>query len=172
MKTLHSILFVLLAVNILCAVGLWFAYGMMSDAKTKEVKLREQLFAESQKNDQLIGLESALRATKKDREELAQFLYSTSDEDQIKFISRIEQMGTSSSGAIVETTQLELTKTKPPVLRGEFGLKGTWGQLFHVLRLVEESPARTTVNRFEVRGMKDAWFGVMKIELVSLSNVK
>ncbi len=173
MKSLRSVLVLLFALNILGGVGLWFAYNMMSDAKVLETEMRGQLLAESQKNDQLVKLKRTLSAAQKDREELESFLYSTSDEDQIEFISSIEQMGTSSSGALVEATQLELTKVPPPVLRGDFAVRGTWGELFHVLRLIEESPSRINVNRFEVKaGTQSDWVGVIKIELVSIRDTK
>lgn len=169
MKPIQSILFLILALNLLGGSSLWFGYTIMRGAKIEEADLRKQLITENQTSDQLAGLRRVLTSTKEDRNELSQFLYTTSDEDQIKFISSIEKMGTSTSGAIVDTTLLELSKTKSPVLRGEFTISGTWRQLFHLLRLVEEAPSRIVVNRFEARnGTNDTWSGVIKIELISL----
>ena len=173
MKTIRSTLFLLLALNIIGVAGLWFGFVMMRDTKSKEASLREELLTENQKSEQTDKSKRVLLNTKKDREELSQFLYGTSDEDQIKFISDIEYMGTSTSGALVETLQLELTKTKPPVLRGEFTIKGTWGQLYHVLRLIEELPSRVNITRFEAKsGSGDQWLGAVKIDLVSLKETR
>lgn len=169
MKTTQSILYILLTLNILLSVGLWFGYTTMRDTKESERVLRTQIAEENQKSEQLSSLNRIASVTKKEKEELEQFLYAPSDEDQIRFISTIEQMGTSTSGATVETLLLELTKLNPPTLRGDFSIKGTWSQAFHVLRLVEELPSRVVVNRFDMKGVgREDWSGTMKVELLGI----
>ena len=173
MTTTRNILLLLLAFNILGGAGLWYGYNEVHSAKLKETTLREELVEERGKSNQIDQAERVLLATKVDREELAQYLYSTSDEDQIKFISMIEQMGTSTSGAVIETKTLELTKAKPPTLRATFTVKGTWQQVFHILRLIEESPSRISINRFDVRDTKGGdWSGDLHLELLSLKEAK
>jgi Tfp pilus assembly protein PilO len=169
MKITQSIPYILLVLVLLGGVGLWFAYDTMRDAKNEETKLRTQLAEEYKKTDQLSSLKRITATTKKEKEELEQFLYSTNDEDQIRFISTIEQMGTSTSGAVIETTILELTKGTPATLRGEFTIKGKWSELFHVLRMIEELPTKVVVNRFDIKeGTQDSWSGSVKVELLGI----
>lgn len=173
MNSVRTMLLILLALNIAGGTGLWYVRTMVLSAKVQEAKLQNELYAEKQRNQQLSGLKRALLSTKDDKTELEHYMYGTSDDDQIKFISAIEKMGTSTSGAVVETTVLSLAKTKPPLLRGEFTLNGTWPQLYHVLRMIEESPTRIDVTHFDARsGGGDMWSGLIKIELISLLSVK
>jgi hypothetical protein len=65
-------------------------------------------------------------------------------------------------------------------VHGEFTITGSWTQLYHVLRLVEELPTRVVINQFNVRrtdmlggaGNVESWSGSLSLDLTSLKAIQ
>jgi hypothetical protein len=175
MSRILNILIVLLALNLLGAAGLWYGYGGMQAKKNEQAELRQQIANERQKNLQLSDLRTMITAAEKDRVLLGKYFLDSTDEGQIKFLSQIERLGLSTTGAMLEVQSLNLSSGAAPVLRGDFSFTGSWGEVFHVLRILEEFPARLVVNRFNATRSGavaasggDAWGGSISIEVMSL----
>ncbi len=171
MKSLHTIFFTLLAIDLIGIGALWYGSIALQEEKQNEVVLRQELLGEELENDKAVALKRVLTSTEADRRALSQFIFQPSDEDQIKFITLIEHLGTSTTGAVVET--ISLNSSKPGVFSGDFSLKGTWPQIFHVIRLIEEFPARIVITKIDVKEEQNGqWAGVIKIDLLSLRSSK
>ena len=166
----------LVALNLLGAGGLWFGHTTMIDKKAEEADVKQQLADESDKTARLGTLKKTLALASVEHEKLLQYMYDQSDESQVNFISRMEQLGTSTTGALVETKSLTLTATEPKIFYGEFALTGKWSEVYHVLRLTEEFPANIVIKRFEVKsatGNSSAeldWTGLLVLDLISLKS--
>ena len=115
-------------------------------------------------------LKTTLLNIGKEKAELSNYLYDTSDEGQVNFVSQIEQLGTTTTGALVETTSLSLSDETPQSLNGNFSVKGTWPQVFYFLRLLEEFPARLLIKRIDVKGNQNDWNGTVEVSLMSLKS--
>lgn len=174
MKRNYEILAVLAVVVIALGGLLWWGYTLMHDKKTEEVTLRNELLEESQKGNKMKTQKRTLALVANDYKELVTFLYEPSEESQIKFISEIEQLGTTTTGALVETKSLNLVTTgTSPSFHGEFSVSGTWSQVHHVLRLIEEFPSRIIIERFDVQKTGgDAWSGAFSLDLTSLRSTE
>ena len=170
MKPLLRIMIILLVLDIFVVVGIWYGFTLIQDKKNEEVALRTKIAEESQKGYRSIALMRTLAAVKGDRVELLSSLYDSSEEGQIRFITEIEQLGTTTTGSLVETKSLVLTKEDPPSLRGDFSYRGSWSSAYHLLRLLEEFPSRLVVNRFDVRysPSEKIWNGNIQIDLSGL----
>ncbi len=167
MKSLRTILILMFLIDLLGLGGLWYGYTVMQSEKSKEIELRKELLVQEQEGKLTSAQKRMLTSTKLDRELLSQFIFEPSDEDQIDFISRIERLGTSTTKATVETVSLEIGKTN--ILSGEFSIKGTWPQVYHTLRLLEEFPARVVITRFDAREAGSGmWTSSVKLDLLSM----
>ncbi len=169
-RTLITILILLLA-DMLVAGLLWYGYTTMQTKKSDEAQQREELLAEGSKSDKLSALSKSIALAEDDRKILAKYLFDPSEENQIKFISEMEGLGTA-TGASVTISSLSVSGNK---VHAEFVLKGTWSQVYHTLRLVEELPTRTLVNRFSAtrstsgaEGRPDEWSGGLSLDITSL----
>lgn len=174
MKRNYEILAVLSVVVIALGGLLWWSYTLMHDKKAEEVTLRSELLEESQKGNKMKAQKRTLALVANDHKELVTFLYESSEESQIKFISEIEQLGTTTTGALIETKTLNLVTTgESPSFYGEFSVSGTWSQVHHVLRLLEEFPSRIVIERFDVQKTGgDAWSGAFSLDLTSLRSTE
>ncbi|OGZ05496.1 MAG: hypothetical protein A2845_05795 [Candidatus Lloydbacteria bacterium RIFCSPHIGHO2_01_FULL_49_22] len=174
MKRILHILMILLALDAFMAAGLWWGYTVIQSKKDEGSELRKELLLQDQKGRNLIALKRTLATVEKDHEEMLKFLYDPSDESQIDFVSRMEQLGSSTTGARIETVSLDLSTDAQPSLRGSFSMSGTWGQMYHFLRLLEEFPSHLTISRFEVKGSGagGVWSGTAAIVLDSLKSVQ
>lgn len=167
MKPIHIILLMLFALDVLGIGGLWYGSTIMRTEKDREITIRQDLLNEEQGTKKILGQQRLLQSTEAERQALSEFLFKPTDEDQIKFISSIERLGTSTSGAVVETVSLDIAKTN--ILSGEFSIKGTWPQIYHTLRLIEEFPARIVVTKMDAKeGSSGMWNGSVRIELLSI----
>lgn len=165
---------ILLVLNLLAVVGIWYGYTLIQDKKNAEVALRIKIAEESQKGYKNIALTRTLAAVKDDRAALRNFLYDSSEEGQIRFLTEIEQLGTTTTGSLVETKSIVLTKDEPISLRGDFSYRGSWPSAYHLLRLLEEFPSRLVINKFDVRysSSEKVWSGNIQVDLNSLRVAK
>ena len=168
MKSLRTVLIALFVLDLFGVAGLWYGSIALQGEKQREISLRQDVLVQEEEGKKMLGLKRVLQSTAQERNSLSKFLFRSTDEDQIKFISSIERLGTSTSGAIVETSNLDSSKSG--VLSGDFSVKGSWPQLFHVLRLVEEYPARIVVTRMEAKQTDETWIGSLKIDLLSIKS--
>lgn len=174
MSRITQIIIVFLLLDVLGAGLLWYGYTGMQGKKTEESQLHKELDDENKKGQKIIALRNSLDLAEPDRKTLKQYLFDSSDENLIKFISQMEQLGVMTTGAVVETRSLDRNGT---VVHGEFGLTGSWSQLFHMLRLVEEIPTHVVINRFDLRRMDisvqgkenaESWSGSLSLDITSL----
>lgn len=178
MTRIYNFIIVLTVLNLAGAAGLWWALGTMQEKKDEETGIRRQLVEESQKAKKLTMLKKTLVLADKEHEKLYPFLFDQSAESQIKFVSQMEALGTSTTGALVDTKSLTLSDTDPKKFTGEFAISGTWPELYQLLRLTEEFPSRIVISRFDIHEDQNdtsvgaRWMGSLGIELRSLRKSK
>lgn len=182
MKKTLNILIVLALLDLIGGGLFWYGYTKIGDIKQSETDIRAQLAEEKQKGQKLEALRNTLASAAKDREQLERYLVDPSDENQIQLIARVEHLGTSTTGAEVTTTSFDFqTTSKPPVLHGEFTVKGTWNRLFRFLRLMEEFPSRLVINRYDIRLVPSAaevkpsqeeWAGTLSLDFAGLKQIQ
>ncbi len=174
MKSALRIIAILLILDVLTGAALWFGYTSMQEKKNEEIELRKQLVEENDKGKKLIALQRSLSNVTKEHSELSAFLYDPSEEGQLAFVSEIESLGTSTSRALVETASFTLGTDEPPGFRGSFSMKGTWNEVFHFIRLLEEYPSNLIITRFDIRNAQTdkKWMGSVSINLNSLRTNK
>ncbi len=174
MNRTMSILVILFLLDTLTAGGLWWAHASMQSKKAVENDLRKELVLEDQRAKNLITLKRKLANVESEHTEMSKFLYDSSYESQISLVSQIEHMGVGTSGAIVETTSLDLSADAKPSLRGSISVRGTWEQVYHFLRLLEEFPSNLDIVRFDARGSSSGgvWSGSVSAVLSSLKGAK
>jgi hypothetical protein len=173
-RTIQIIIIFLLA-DIAVGGLLWYGHTNMQEKKTVEAGLRKDIAGENDKGKKMLALRRSVDLAEPDRVALEQYLFDSSDENLIKFISQMEHLGIAVTGAAVEVRSLDRSGAN---VHGEFAISGTWSQLYHVLRLVEEIPTHVVVNRFSVqhadissgavRGNSDTWSGSLSIDITSL----
>lgn len=174
---------VLLVLNLLGLGFLWYGYSSMMDKKVKEGDLRSQIAEENLKGLKLKILSDTLVSAERDREALEKYLLDPSEESQIDLISRMEHMGSSTTGTLVNTTSLDLAGSQPKILHGEFAVSGTWSRLFYLLRLVEALPTKVVINRFVINSNPNVvsgetpvingferWSGTLSLDFASLKS--
>jgi len=176
MKRELRILIVLLVLDILGIGGFWFGYTMMGTKETERTQLQGELIEEKQKTAQSGSLQKTLKQAEKEHGALAQYFYDAREESQIRFVSQIENLGTSTSGALVETKSFELIGGGSPRFHSEIAFSGTWSEAYHFLRLIETFPARVIINRFSASGStngtdEERWSGSVSIDVVSLKKI-
>lgn len=175
MPRITKIIIIFLLVDIVGAGLLWYGYTGMQDKKTEESGIRKDIAQEVEKGQKMIALRHSIDLAEPDRIALEQYLFDPSDESLIKFISQMEQLGITTTGALVETRSLDRSGAK---VHGEFTITGSWSQLYHLLRIVEEIPTRVAINQFNIRradvsngtGSIESWSGSLSIDLVSLKS--
>lgn len=178
MKKTLNILIVLALLDVVGIGFFWYGYTKMIDIKQQESELRSELAEEQQKGRKLDALRSTLASAVKDREQLERYLIDPSDENQIQLISRVEKLGIKTTGVEITTTSFDyLSTAKVPTLHGEFTLSGTWKELYQLLRLIEEFPARVIINRYDIHtaqraesttATQDNWAGSISIDFAGL----
>lgn len=169
MRSTLNMLIVLLVLDLAGLGGLWYGYTIMQEGKEEAITLQKGLDEEEQKGQGVADMRRTLSLAEKDYQLLAPYLYDASEESQIRFISEIEGLGISTTGALVETRTFDLVSGTPKSFHGEFSLTGTWSQLYRFLRLIEEFPGRIVVGRFDVRAANaGTWEGGMTLDLISL----
>ena len=169
MHATRNILVTLVIVDLLVAAGLWYGYAMMREIKERENALQAEVDTQLWQVGHRIALQKMLTAAEKEHLRIEPFLYDAKEESQIRFISDIERLGMVTTGAFVETRAFEFSPQRS--FHGEFALEGTWRELYHFLRLVEEFPARVVINKFDVREADPASSlrdGTISLDLVSL----
>lgn len=169
---------ILLSVDILASGLLWYGYTTMQTKKGDEAKQREELLAEGEKREKRNALSQSIALAADDRKLLAKYLFDPSEENQIQFISQMEGLG-QATGASVTISSLNVSGNK---VHAEFTIKGRWSQIYHTLRLVEELPTRTEVNRFSAsrsgvsagsaQENSDEWSGNLSLDITSLRTTK
>lgn len=175
MSRVTQIIIVLLLVDMLGAGLLWYGYTGMQDKKTEESGLRKELGEEKKKDREIIALRRLIDLAEPERKSLEQYLFDSRDENLIKFISQMEHLGLATTGALVELRSLDRGGAG---VHGEFVVTGSWSQIFHFLRLVEEIPTRVVINQFNLRradvqgssggGSIESWSSNISIDLTSL----
>lgn len=175
MSRIVKIFIIFLLIDILGGGLLWYGYTTMQDKKVEELQLRKELAEEVAKGQKIIALRRSLDQAKSDRKALEQYLFDPSDESLIKFISQVEHLGLATTGATVETRSLDRSGAN---VHGEFAITGSWSQLHHFLRLVEELPTRVIINRFEVKQTDvsggagkesiERWSGSLSLDITSI----
>jgi len=169
MIPIRAIFLALLALDLAGVGALWYGSVAIQKMKNEEVVLMQELLSEDQEKQRAVGLRKVLASTEANRKVLAQYIFKPTDEDQIRFITNIEQFGTSTSGAVIET--VGLNSAKPGILSGDFSIKGSWAQVYHAIRLIEEFPARVVITKIETReDGSGQWSGTIKLDLLSLQN--
>lgn len=178
MKYSRNIFIGLLVLDMIGLGSFWFGYSLLATKKANETLLREAISAENQKSAELLTLRRTLSRAQKERASLDKYFYNSGEESQISFVSRIEGLGSPISHSLVETRSLDLVAGTPPSFHGEFSVSGTWKELYHLLRLMEEFPGRLIIDRFVVSSeaaKKDpslaTWKGVISTDLVSVKNL-
>lgn len=176
MKRELRILIVLLLLDVLGLGGLWFGYTTIGTKETERAQLQSELADEKQKTAQSGSLQKALKQAEKEHSVLARYFYDSREESQIKFVSQIEKLGTTTSGALVETKSFDLSGGGSPRFHSEIALSGTWTEIYRFLRLIEAFPARVIINRFSASGGMDSatgehWSGTISIDVVSLKKI-
>lgn len=174
MRRIFNIVIILSLVDLLGGGLLWYGYTTMQDKKTEEVGIRRSLLEENQKEQKLALLRHSIDLATDDQKKLEKYLFDPRDENQIQFISQMEQLGLKTTGALVETRSLDRGAS---AVHGEFSLIGTWSQMYHVLRLIEEIPTHLVISKFNMQHTNnsaakvegDAWSGGISIDLVSLT---
>ncbi len=149
MKKTLNIVIVLIALDIAVVGLLYWGNMIMVDKKGEETAVLQSSKEETERAAKLTDLRRTLQAAEKQRETFAKHLFDPTEENQIRFLSEMEQLGTSTSKALLETQTISLSSS-PRALHGEFTIKGTWEQVFHTLRLIEEYPERIVISRFSV----------------------
>lgn len=174
MKNLFQLLLILVVINALGLGGLWYGYTAMKAKKDSEMQLRGDIAEEQQKWKKLAVLRRTLSLAEKDRAAFSKYFLDSSEESQIKFIGEIEHLGTT-TGAMIKTDAFEYVRQDPKSFRATFSLTGSWEQLYHTLRLIEEYPGRMVINRVDMReSIGDAehkypyWAGSVAVELMSI----
>ena len=183
MKRTLNIVVILLVIDLLGSGGLWYGYSSMLEVKVNESNLVDQLNQEALKGKKLNALRQTINSVGKQRDELEKFLIDPSNENQILLLNSFEQLGASTTGLSVDISRFELGDN-PKVIHADAGFKGTWAQVFHFLRLIEEYPSRVTINKFDAninRGIvvepgkpavPDQWAGNISFDLVGIKQTK
>jgi Tfp pilus assembly protein PilO len=182
MKKISNILIVLALLDAIGVGIFWYGYTKVVDIKESETNLRSQLAEEKQKGQKLDALRNTLTSAAKDRAQLERYLIDPSDENQIQLISRVEHLGTTTTGVEVTTTSFDFqSSAKPPVLHGEFAVSGTWSRLYRFLRIMEEYPSRVVINRYDIHSTPSAaadksnqeiWTGGISVDFAGLKQLQ
>lgn len=174
-----KILALLVLLDIVGVGILWYGYTYVSKQKLAETELLDQLRDEKVKNQKLAAISKTLSSVEMQRHELDQFLIESSDENQIQLITALEKLGATTTGAIVDTSRFEPSAGAVPMLHGDLSITGSWSQVYHFLRLMEEYPSRLIIGRFEVhrdesqtvsqgKPVGEKWAGAISIDFASL----
>ena len=176
MKHLIQLLVILAVLNALGLAGLWYGVSVMKNKKDTETQLRASIAEEGQKGNKLAVLRRSLILAEKDRAAFSKYFTDPSEESQINFVTEIEQLGTT-TGAMVKTETFEVSSQEPKSFRATFSLIGSWGELYHTLRLIEEYPGRISIRRFDARQNPPDndhklpyWGGSLSMELTSIKS--
>lgn len=173
MKRTQSILGILLLVDIACGGALWYGYTLIQDKKNEGRELASQVEQEIQKGTELIQLKRTLSVVQQDQKEMEKYIFDSSIESQIRLVTLVESLGTTTTGGLVDASSFELSTDQAPIMRASFSIKGTWGQVYYFLRLLEEFPANLTVAGFDAQGSQNnEWAGNVSILLPSLKQSK
>lgn len=169
----YTLIIVLLVLNLIGGFGLWYGYTSILDKKTEESNVRAELSDETEQSSKLKTLQRTFTLASAEEEKLLRYMFEITDEGKISFISRMEQLGASTTGATLETKSLNFINTEPKSFHGEFSLRGRWVDLYHVLRLTEEFPAKIVIKRFDARGEAgENWDGTLSLDVTGLHNTK
>lgn len=178
MKHLIQLLLVLAVVNALGGAGLWYGFTVMKEKKDSEIQLRADIAEEQQKWKKLAVLRRTLILAEKDRATFSKYFSDQSEESQIKFINEIERLG-DVTGVAIKTEAFDFSRQEPKSFHGTFSLAGSWEQLYHMLRLIEEYPGRMVVNRFDAKESAPTaehkyphWTATLSIELMSIKSTE
>jgi hypothetical protein len=176
MKRLIRMIVILAVLDILGLGALWFEYSTILAKQDEEMALVKDIVDEKQKGAEFTTTQKVVTQAQKESGALSKYFYDPGDESQIRLVATMEALGTSTSHALVETTSFVLVGGAMPGFHGEFALKGTWREVYHLLRLMETFPAHLIINRFSVTTLdkKNAttavWDGGMSIDLIGLKN--
>lgn len=176
MKRELRILIILLVLDVLGLGGLWFGYTTMNTKEAERAQLQSELADERQKTAQSGSLQKTLKQAEKEHVALAKYFYDAREESQIRFVSEIEKLGTTTSGALVEMRTFDLAGGGSPRFRSDIALSGTWPEIYHFLRLIEVFPARVIINRFSANAStksagQEIWSGSINIDVASLKKI-
>jgi Tfp pilus assembly protein PilO len=174
MQRIISILIIVSIADLTLLGGLWYGFTSMQGMKSAQEKLRSQIALESQKSERLAAQGRMLTSAENARARMSRFFYEQDEVSQIRFVSEIENLGRVVPGLLLETKSFDFVvsaKNVFPSFRASFEVTGSWGSVFHFLRLIEEFPARVTVERLEAkRGSGGTtWNGTLTINLISLT---
>jgi hypothetical protein len=174
MKRELRILIVLVVLDLIGLGGLWFGYSTIAIKESKRTQLQSELADEKQKTSQSGSLQKTLKQAEKEHGELAKYFYDTREESQIRFVSEVEKLGTTTSGVLVEMKSFDLSGGGSPRFHSDIVLSGTWPEIYHFLRLIEVFPARVIINRFSANTksvVDGTWSGSVSIDVVSLKKI-
>src|SRR3989338_1747062 len=107
MKRAIHLLIILILIDLVCATGMWFGFAHLRDKKVEEISLIDQVEEETRLGQDLLSLKRTLLTTDRAQSEITKYLYDVSEEGQIKFVTQIEQLGTT-TGVMIETQSLEV----------------------------------------------------------------
>lgn len=170
-----NILILLVLVNLTIGGGVWWTYTQINEKKVEETELSVAITEEGQKGGLLSQMRRTLDAVRPAREKLGRYVYTQDEDSQIRFVTEIENLGVERTGVNIETRSFDVSGTKEKVFRAELSVRGSWAEIFHLLRLLEEFPGRVSITRVDVRGGgRDAasqggeWTGSITLELLSV----
>lgn len=167
-------IFVILLVLDLAAAGvLWFEYSKLETMKAKETALRGEIADETKKAAEAANTRRMFHQAKKESEGLAKYFFDAGEESQIRFVTELETLGASTSGAEIKVRSFNYIPGSAPAFRGDLEIDGSWSDIYYYLRLIETYPARVVINRFSVSAVKNAdWAGAMNLDIMGIREKK
>lgn len=172
MKRLIRIFIILSVLDLLGLGALWFEYSTILAKQGEEEGLRKEIVDEKQKGTEFTVTQKIVTQAERESGALDKYFYDPREESQINFVAQMEALA-APAGVLIETRSLDLSGGTTPGFHGEFAVKGTWRDLYYLLRLVETFPAHVVINRFSAAAEKKdigtaVWSGGLSIDLVSL----
>jgi hypothetical protein len=173
MNRLTRMISVLALLNVLGLGVVWFVHATIITKEGEVVQLQKEIADEKQKGAEFTTTQKVVTQAHKESVALDKYFSESGEEHQITFVEQLEDLATS-TGVTLEIRSLDLASGATPSFHGELSMKGTWGEYYHFLRLIETFPGHLIISRFSAtavdRKISGLWTGSMSIDLVSVKN--
>lgn len=169
---------VLTCLVVVGAAGLWFGYEMLRSMKDDEIRLRQDMANQSELVLRRQSLKSVFERASAEKQQLDSYFFSTSEFDWLRFDDETKKI-IRSSGVDAETTIGPFTKDAK-FFSEDVKFSGTWEQIYRLLSLIENYPARVVIEKFTMQAEGSSrdvspngtWTGTLTFKLVSIRPAK
>lgn len=162
----HYLLSVLAGTVLLLGGAIAYGFIYLEDLKAEVTSLKQEIANEEEQTRRLNLLRSNFDLVKEDQETLERYFFANTEEDWLRFVTSVEDLG-GVAGVKSVITATDFDPKAPFSVTATFN--GSKQAITQYIHLIDTFPAKMITKRFVLQeGQEGIWNGEIVLELLSI----